>query len=310
MHIVILGAGALGSLFGSRLSRSRARVSLLSTNQSHIRAIRERGLTVEELDGSLSRHEIPAFTDPAQIPQKADLVLVSVKTTMTQKAVRSVLGFCTPSTVFLTLQNGVGNWERISEIVGQGAAIVGVTAQGATLLEDGKIRHGGNGPTVLGEFQGPATERVHAAVQCLVDGGMVAEAGDNMQQLIWQKLMVNVGINAITALTHIRNGQINEIPDARALSRAAVLEALKVASRKGFEFQVDMVERVFAVAEATARNRSSMGQDVDRGRATEIEAINGAIVHYGVELGVAVPVNQTLTQLIHILEFSYGKSSL
>lgn len=307
MHIVILGAGALGSLVGSRLWQSRARVGLLSTNRGHIQAVRENGLTVEELDGSVSRHEIPAYADPSEIPDKADLVLVSVKTYATSIAIRSILGICTPSTVFLTLQNGVGNWERISDVVGEHAAMVGVTAQGATLLEPGRVRHGGNGPTVIGEFNGPPTERVQRTVRIFNEGGMATEAGGNMQHLIWQKLMVNVGINAITALTGIRNGRINEVPDASMLCRAAVLEALEVASRKGFHFEGDMVERVYSVARATARNRSSMGQDVDRGRPTEIDAINGAILSCAEEMGLAVPVNETLTRLVRTLQSSYAR---
>jgi 2-dehydropantoate 2-reductase len=302
MHLVILGAGALGSLVGSRLSRTESRVSLLSTNRQHIEAVRRKGLLVEELDDSVSRYEIPAFTDPAEIPDPADVVLVSVKTYATRDAVRSILPVRGDSTWFLTLQNGVGNFERISEIVGETSTLVGVTAQGATLVEPGRIRHGGNGPTVLGEFSGEPTDRVRALVDCFRQAGFSTEPGASMQQLIWQKLMVNVGINAITALTGIRNGQISTIPDARALSRAAVEEALIVAERKGFRFEGDMVERVYAVAEATSRNRSSMGQDVDRKRPTEIDAINGAIVSYGHELGVSVVVNRVLAQLVRTLQ--------
>jgi 2-dehydropantoate 2-reductase len=302
MHLVILGAGALGSLVGSRLSRTESRVSLLSTNRQHIEAVRRKGLLVEELDDSVSRYEIPAFTDPAEIPDPADVVLVSVKTYATRDAVRSILPVRGDSTWFLTLQNGVGNFERISEIVGETSTLVGVTAQGATLVEPGRIRHGGNGPTVLGEFSGEPTDRVRALVGCFRQAGLGTEPGASMQHLIWQKLMVNVGINAITALTGIRNGQISTIPDARALSRAAVEEALIVAERKGFRFEGDMVERVYAVAEATSRNRSSMGQDVDRKRPTEIDAINGAIVSYGHELGVSVVVNRVLAQLVRTLQ--------
>lgn len=302
MHILILGAGALGSLVGSRLSRTRARVSLLSTDRRHMEAIRRSGLVVEELDESLSRYEIPAFSDPREIPENADLVLVTVKTYATEAAVRSIRSACSGSTLFLTLQNGVGNHERISGIVGEASTLVGVTAQGATLVEPGRVRHGGNGLTVLGEFSGGPSSRVQTLVDFFLEAGIKTEPGGNMQQLIWQKLMVNVGINAITALTGIRNGQINTIPDARSLSRAAVEEALVVAERKGFCFEGDMVQRVYAVAEATSRNRSSMGQDIDRGRPTEIDAINGAIVSYGRELGVPVTVNETLSRLVRTLQ--------
>ena len=104
MHILILGAGALGSLVGSRLSRSHARVTLLSTNRDHMRVVREDGLMVEELDGSLTRYDLPAYSDPAEIPEKADLVLVSVKTYATRAALQSIHRLCTGSTVFLTLR--------------------------------------------------------------------------------------------------------------------------------------------------------------------------------------------------------------
>ncbi len=244
MHILILGAGALGSLVGARLSCTRARVSLLSTNRAHMEAIQRRGLVIEELDERFTRYELPAFSEPDAILGKADWVLVTVKTYATEAAVRSVLPFCSGSTLFLTLQNGVGNYERISQIVGEASNLVGVTAQGATLVEPGRVRHGGNGLTVLGEFTGEPSSRVRSLVDCFLEAGLKTEAGGNMQQLIWQKLMVNVGINAITALTGIRNGGIHSLPDARELSRAAVEEAVAVAERKGFRFAED-VEKPF-----------------------------------------------------------------
>ena len=123
-----------------------------------------------------------------------------------------------------------------------------------------------------------------------------------MEQLIWEKLMINVGINAITALTGIRNGSIAELEPARSLCRDAVEEAVAVAAAKGIRIPEIIVEKVFSVARATAVNRSSMGQDVDRGKRTEIDAINGAIVAFGQEIGIPTPVNRTLTQLVKIVE--------
>jgi len=129
-----------------------------------------------------------------------------------------------------------------------------------------------------------------------------------MAQLIWEKLHVNVGINAITALTGIRNGFIAAMPVARELCRAAVEEAMRVARAKGFVMPEDMVERVLAIAQATAVNRSSMGQDVDHRKRTEIDAINGAIVALGEQLHLPTPVNQTLVRLVKILEANYLES--
>jgi 2-dehydropantoate 2-reductase len=164
------------------------------------------------------------------------------------------------------------------------------------------IRHGGNGPTYIGEPDGPVSERVRSIVELFRESGLKTEPSDNVARLIWEKLIVNVGINAITGLTGIRNGFIAEMQEATELCSAAVEEAIAVAGAKGFPIGSEMVQRVIEVAKATARNRSSMGQDVDKKKRTEIDAINGAVVRFGKEAGIATPVNQTLTSLIKVLE--------
>jgi 2-dehydropantoate 2-reductase len=302
MNILILGAGAMGSLLGARLSKTGASISLFSTNRAHMEAIGREGLLIEELDGTHSNYPLSTYCDPHRLPHNPDLVLVVVKTSATKTAVSSLFGRCTPSTLFLTLQNGIGNWEQIAEITGKEAVLAGSTAQGATLLGAGKIRHGGNGPTYIGETSGPASKRVDRIVALFREAGFVAEPNDNVGRLIWEKLIVNAGINAITGLTGIRNGVIAEMQEASELCSSAVEEAIIVARAKGFPIELEMIERVLGVARATARNRSSMGQDVDKRKRTEIDAINGAIVQFGKQVGIPTPVNQTLTSLIKILE--------
>jgi 2-dehydropantoate 2-reductase len=303
VHVLILGAGALGSLLGTRLLRTDARLTLLSTNQEHMQAIAMRGLLLEELDGSPQRFRFAAaVSDPDDIRGAADVVLVTVKTYDTQSAISSVKGCCHGSTTFLTLQNGIGNGERIAEMVGPDAVLLGTTAQGATFLESGRIRHGGNGPTFIGEPAGPPTDRVHSLVELFSRAGLLTQASGEMEMLVWKKLLINVGINAITALTGIRNGVVADLEAARNLCRAAVEEAMLVARAKGIPVAADIDQQVLGVARATAQNRSSMGQDVDFGQRTEIEAINGAIVRFAEALGIPTPVNRTLTQLIQIVE--------
>ncbi len=302
MNILIVGAGAMGSLLGARFSNSSASISLFSTDRKHMEAIRRDGLVIEELDGTARNYPLVAYYNPDELPRDPDLALVMVKTYATQDAVSVVHGICSPSTVFLTLQNGIGNWERIAEISGRNAVLAGSTAQGATLLGPGLIRHGGNGPTYIGEPDGPISERVRGIVEIFRESGLKTEPTDDVERLIWEKLIVNVGINAITGLTGIRNGFIAEMQEATELCGAAVEEAIAVARAKGFEIGLDMVQRVIGVAKATARNRSSMGQDVDKKKRTEIDAINGAVVRFGKEAGIATPVNQTLTSLIKVLE--------
>jgi 2-dehydropantoate 2-reductase len=309
MRILMLGAGAMGSLLGARLSQTEANVVLFSTNREHMAAIRRNGLIIEELDGTIRHCSLPCYDDPQAIREKFDLVMVVVKSYATREAISSIRSCCHASTVFLTLQNGIGNWERIAGEVGREAVLVGITAQGATLVEAGRIRHGGNGPTYIGEPNGPASERVQSIIELFRKAGFEASASDQAEQLVWEKLHINVGINAITALTGIRNGFIAKFSEARELCRAAVEEAMQVARARGISIQENMVDRVLTVAEATAVNRSSMGQDVDRKKRTEIEAINGAIVQFAQEVGIPTPVNRTLTQLVKTLEANYRGES-
>lgn len=305
MKILILGAGAMGSLLGARLSTTGASVWLYSTNRGHMEAIRESGLFIEELDGRIGNFKLNTFYEIDRLPRDPDLVLVVVKTYSTEAAVSSIIRLRSPSTIFLTLQNGIGNWEKIAEITGKEAVLAGSTAQGATLIGPGRIRHGGNGPTYIGEPAGPSTERVGQIVELFREAGFKADPSDSVEQLIWEKLIVNVGINAITGLTGIRNGVIAQFRDAAELCGSAVEEAVLVARAKGFPIRMEMVERVIGVARATARNRSSMGQDVDKKKRTEIDAINGAIVKFAGEVGIPTPVNQTLTWLMKTLEANY-----
>ncbi len=302
MNILVVGAGAMGSLIGARLSRTHASVSLFNTNREHMEAIRHRGLDIEELDGTVSNYRVDSYYEVDKLPPLPDLVLVLVKTYATQDAVSLVQGICSPSTVFLTLQNGIGNWEQIAEITGRQAVLAGSTAQGSTLLAPGIIRHGGNGPTYIGEPGGPTSDRVRRVVEVFRESGLVTEPSDDVERLIWEKLIVNVGINAITGLTGIRNGSIAQNKEAAELCSTAVREALAVAGARGFSIGEEMVQRVILIARATGRNRSSMGQDIDKKKRTEIDSINGAVIRFAEEAGISTPVNRTLTLLIKVLE--------
>ncbi|MFW6179751.1 MAG: ketopantoate reductase family protein [Desulfohalobiaceae bacterium] len=299
MHILILGAGALGSLLGARLAKSQAQVTLFSTNQKHMQTIQAQGLEIIELDHSISKTQLRAIFRPEQISPAPDLVLVLVKSYSTLQAVQSILPSCGQETIFLTLQNGIGNWETIAQAVPQENVLAGITAQGATYLQPGKIRHGGNGETSIGEIQGQASQRVQNIVDIFQEAGLQAKTTNKTQDLLWHKLLINTGINALTAVLRVPNGVIAESEPAQELALSAVQEGLAVAKVKGLDLdQERILQQVLQVARATAQNISSMHQDLLRGRPTEIEAINGALVSQGQEQGVPVTVNQTLTNLV------------
>jgi len=303
LKIVVIGAGAMGSLFGALLAESGADVWLYDIWEEHVKAVNEKGLGIE-LDDKIRLVSVNATTDKRQIG-KTDLAIIFVKSTQTGDAAKTASELMGNNSFVLTLQNGMGNADVIGEVIDPGRIIVGTTSHGATMLGPGSIRHAGTGPTVIGMWSGIQKIGIDKIADAFNKAGIITETVDDVQNVIWAKLLVNVGINAITALTGIKNGRILDLSVTKALSRAAIKEAMEVAEAQGVEIRCDIMEHVFKVAEATRVNRSSMGQDVDNKRQTEIGAINGAVVKEAQKLGIHVPVNQTLTALIETLQAHY-----
>ncbi|RUA00201.1 MAG: 2-dehydropantoate 2-reductase [Deltaproteobacteria bacterium] len=305
MKIAVIGAGAMGSLFGGLLTEAGREVWLLDVWEDHVKTLNEDGLTIER-EGVTRVVRPEATTDPSAIG-KADLVIVFVKSTQTKAASETVARMMRPDGRVLTLQNGMGNADILAEAVDPASVLAGTTSHGATLLGPGKIRHAGVGPTRIGPWAGGDRAAAESVAGVLSGAGIDTEVAENVHALVWYKLFINVGINAITALTGIKNGEILDLDVTRELSRNAVEEAMAVARARGVPVAEDVVEHVFQVAGATAANRSSMGQDVDNRRLTEISAINGAVVREARACGVDTPVNETLTALVETLQGHYGE---
>ncbi|UCE75389.1 MAG: 2-dehydropantoate 2-reductase [Methanomassiliicoccales archaeon] len=303
MKIVIMGAGAMGSLFGALLTLSGEEVWLVDTRKEQIDAIRSVGLTVEET-GKPQIIGVNATTDVASIG-KADLILIFVKTYHTENAVTDAIMLQKEDTVFLTLQNGLGNDEVISKKVDRNKVMMGVTGQGSTLLGPGHIRHAGRGKTYIGELNQKVTDRVTHIAQIFCNAGIETEITSSIYNYIWDKLMANVAINAITALTGWKTGQLLEYPETIRLMEGLVSEAVEVAGKKGVRIEGNTMDKVKTIIEATRGNRSSMGQDFDNRRKTEIDAINGAIVREADRLGIPVPSNRVITDLVKAIEKSF-----
>lgn len=304
MRIAIVGAGAMGCLFGGHLARAGQEVILVDLLVPTVEALRSRGVRLWE--GEVAADvPVAATLDPGEAGP-VDLVIVFVKALHTRSAAASLPPLLGPSTWVLTLQNGLGAAEELVAVVPTERLLVGVTAQGGTLLGPGEVRHGGSGATLLGPYRGDAAgARDVAAV--LTAAGLPAEAVADPWPAVWRKLAINCGINALTALAGIRNGRIPEIPEAAAVLADAVCEAAAVAAAAGADpgDGEALARHVLDVARATAQNRSSMGQDVDRQVPTEIDFINGAVVREGKRLGIETPVNRTLTRLIKTLEATF-----
>ena len=305
MKIAVIGAGAMGSLFGGLLTESGVEVWLLDIWEAHVNTLNQSGLTIER-EGITRVVRPNAVTDPQSIG-KVDLVIVFVKSTHTAAAAKTAAELVRSDGSVLTLQNGMGNADILGQAVAPGKVLAGTTSHGATMLGPGRIRHAGIGPTRIGPWAAGDPTPAEKVARVLTDAGIETKVTDDVHALIWHKLFINVGINAITALTGIHNGQILDLAATRDLSQKAVEEAMSVARAKGINVEKDVVDHVFQIAEATAANRSSMGQDVDNRRPTEINAINGAVVREARQLGVATPINATLAALVETLESHYGK---
>ena len=302
MKIAVLGAGAMGSLYGAKLSANgKNDVHLIDVWKDHIDAINSHGLQMEEGDDVLLYENLKGHTSSEEAGV-CDLVLVFVKSTVTRTAVEGNAAVFGPDTVALTLQNGLGNIEQISSVIGAERVIAGTTAHGATMLSPGKIRHAGKGKTIIGELGGHESDRIRKMAAVLEDAGMETVISGNVLGLVWDKLLVNVGINALTGITKLYNGQLLDYPEIEELLEKAVSEGVAVARAKGIRLGFDdPVAHTKDLCRATAANKSSMLQDILNGRQTEIDRMNGAIVREGKALGIETPVNLALTNLITYL---------
>jgi 2-dehydropantoate 2-reductase len=305
MKIVMMGAGAMGSLFGGLLAYSGEEVWLVDIRKETVDLLNAVGLTYEK-EGRIQLIGANATTDVKSIG-KADLVIFFVKTYHTEKAVSDALNLEHPDTVFLTLQNGLGNEEVICKQISPKKVMLGVTGQAATLMGPGHIRHAGWAKTFIGELDHKVTDRASQIAKTFQEAGIETELSPNIHDLMWEKLLVNVGIN-LTALTEMKNGELLDHPETVRLMEALVSEAAEVAKRKGIPIQGNPMDLVKSVSEATRNNRSSMLQDFDYRRRTEIDAINGAVVREAEGLGLPAPFNQMVTDLVKANEIKFLQS--
>ncbi len=292
----------MAGLFGGRLA-SHAEVTLLGSWTEGLDAVREHGIRLQE-NGVVTKFEVKATDDPSEC-EGAQSALVLVKSWQTEMAAK-MLGACLAADgVALTLQNGLGNIEVLEAAIGPERAALGVTTTGATLLAPGTVRGGGSGPTYVAPHP-----RLELLVELLETSGFEVHTASDLMSLLWGKLVVNTGINALTALLEVRNGELLEIPDARSLMNAAALETAQVAEAQGIKLPYDdPSQEVEGVARRTAENDSSMLQDIRKGAPTEVDAINGAVVREGERLGVQTPVNRSLWNLVRAKVDIAGKQS-
>jgi 2-dehydropantoate 2-reductase len=291
-EILIVGTGAMALLFGGRLAAAGIKVSLLGTWQDGINAIRQSGVRIRTSAGEVS---YPVFVtdDPREI-KKSLVSLVLVKSWQTERAAQQLKDLIYPDSIVLSLQNGLGNLAILKDALGEEHTALGVTTYGATLVEPGVVQPGGEGIITLGSHP-----RLRELKNSLQGAGFSVEETTDLPGLLWSKLVINAGINPLSALLGVKNGELLESKAARRIMSYAAEETAAVALEKDIQLVYENpVLAVEKVAAATAGNTSSMLQDLKRGAPTEIDSICGAIVREGKKVNIPTPVNKFLLNLI------------
>lgn len=304
MKVAILGPGALGCLLAGTFSLAGEEVRLVDYRPERAALLNRQGVLLKTADGREKLVQVP--TGLAGEVGPVDLTILTVKAHQTATAVQSLPILLGPGGIALTLQNGLGNLEEMARVLGPERLLGGASILGATKLREGEVLLAGLGPTYIGPPPGsrvPAAA-VEAVAALFRRAGLPCEVRGDIEAVLWEKLLVNVGINPLTALLRVKNGSLLNMPPAWEMALAAASEAQAVARASGLTLAVDPEIRLREVCIATAANRSSMLQDVLAGRRTEIEALNAQVAARGANLGIPTPVNHFLAQLIRALELT------
>jgi len=296
MKVTILGTGAVACLFGARLA-GKADLTLLGSWRAGIFAIRRDGIRCESSAG-LSSVRVNATADPAECAD-SDLLIVVVKSYQTPGAVSRAKDILKPEGLALTLQNGLGNVDILRGVYGAERAAGGVAILGANMVAPGVVRQCGGGIKIQMENH----PRIGPAAELFQSAGFDVRVVDNLASLQWGKLVVNSALNPLGALLRVTNEVFAEREAAREIFLMVIRESAAVASAAGIPLPYDdPVAHAIEVVRGTAGNRCSMLQDLENGRDTEIDAINGAIIRTAEKARVPAPWNRMLVQLIKAAE--------
>ncbi len=289
MRIQIMGAGALGCLFGYLIKKAGYDVVFVARG-NQLKALRN-GLKVSGLIEDFVKVNV---TDR---PKDANLTFVTVKAYDTETAAMQLAKV--KCGIVCSLQNGIGNEEILMRYLK--SVVGGVTTYASNLIKYGHIEYAGEGVTYVGDISGRITEDVLTVVEVLRDSKINAEAVTDIRKRIWLKAVINSAINPITAICRVRNGKVVEIPELWKIAERIAREGEEVMRALGFDVE-DVASAVREVAMRTKDNRSSMLQDIERGKRTEIDFINGAIVKVAEELGIDTPFNRLMYWLVKGVE--------
>lgn len=299
MRVAVVGAGAMGSIFGARFQEGGLDTVLVDVSEPLVAKIEADGVAVVQGDEERVVR-VPATSDPASAGEQ-DLVVFFVKCYHTDAAARAAQPLVGPDTVVASLQNGWGNGDVLARIYDPARVAVGVTYNSGTVLELGKVAHPGVGPTYVGAYvEGDGSSAVAERVaEAVAAGGLEATVIDGIRQEIWKKLILNAATLPTAALTGMNAGSLTAHGDMHALVDATAREAVAVARALGYDIDADeRCEYIHGLLARAGPTKASMLQDFEAERRTEVDVINGAVVSAAAEQGVDVPLNRAFVALV------------
>lgn len=300
MRIAVIGAGAMGSIYGGRLSLHNE-VYLVDTSAAVVDHINREGLRLEEPDGEHIYH--PRAVTSAEGMEPVDLILLFVKSLFSRAALSGNQSLIGPDTYIMTLQNGCGHEDILSEFVARDRVIIGTTQDNGALLAPGRVRRGGTGHTNVGMLAEDAGGFLPRLQQAFRVCGFDLEIHANIQQLIWDKLFTNVSLSAVTAILQVDMGYIASNEHAWNMTVRLIREAAAVARAMGLEADDEkLMAEIMAVSKRSPGGCTSIRADLRDGRRSEVDTISGSVVRAARRHGIPVPTHEFVVEMVHAME--------
>ena len=300
MRIAILGAGAMGMLFGGHLSRKNE-VTLIDIDQQKVDAVNQNGITICNPDGTRTNEHPHATTDSSGMPP-ADLIIVFVKAMFSRSALQANKALIGPATYVMTLQNGSGHEEVLREFAPPERIIIGTTQHNSSISDRSTINHGGGGKTVIGRLEGEL-EALRPISESFTACGIDTELSDQIRKMIWNKMFLNVSASVLTGVLQTKLGFLTDNEYAWSLTEQLLREAVRVANgdQLGFD-EEEVVDRVKNQIIAAHDGYTSIYADLRDGRKTEVDTIHGSVVRASRRNGVPAPCHEFNVALVHTKE--------
>lgn len=300
MKIAVIGAGAMGSIYGAMLS-SACEVYIIDKNKEVVETVKANGLKIE-YEGKV-KHYYPKITDDANKVGKVDLIILFVKSTSSKVALESNKELIGSDTKIMTLQNGAGHEDLLKEFVNRDRIIIGTTEDNGSVVEPGYVKRGGTGVTNIGLISKDKTDTLDKIRDIFNKSGFNVKIHSNIKKLIWDKLFINTSLSVVTAILQVDMGYIYSNKYAWNMTRKLIHEANITANAMGLKFkEEDIIEKVKLTSINNPKGYTSLRSDIENNRKTEVETISGAVIKEAKNNGIEVPIHEFVVNMIHAME--------